>query len=39
MMVLRIVLVAARLAIGVLTVVFLGRIAGSLAAKDKKKQG
>jgi hypothetical protein len=38
MMVLRIVLVAARLAIGVLTVVFLGRIAGSLAAKDKKKQ-
>ena len=39
MMVLRIVLVAARLAIGVLTVVFLGRIAGSLAVKDKKKQG
>jgi hypothetical protein len=39
MIALRVALVAARLAIGVLTVVFLGRIAGSLAAKDKKKQG
>lgn len=38
MIVIRIILIAARLAIGVLAVVFLGKIAGSLSAKKNKKQ-
>lgn len=38
MIAVRIILIAARLAIGVLTVVFLGKIAGSLSAKKKDKK-